>query len=151
MSEMKWLTSQPLAAFEAAACCLDRGLVAAREAVIAENSGRQSDRAGVLLDIAAMMQVLKSEGKAVIGLLATSHLAEHRAMAEGCRTRLADAINLHRTTLGCMREGIVPVLPAMSATGGSANQTKPGADAAQTAWAMVWVRAWYLPWISDWQ
>jgi hypothetical protein len=150
MFEMNRLASERLTAFENAACCFDRGLLAAREAVIAENSGREIDRDSVLLDIAAVMQPLKSEGKSAIGFLATSHSAEHRAMAEGCRTRLAHAVNLRRAASRCIRQGIVPPLPELLETASVAKETGPGAEAWQTTWTMVWVRAWYLPWTPAW-
>ena len=101
-----------------------------------------------------MMQLLKTEGKAAIGLLATSHSAEHRALAEGCRARLADAVNLHRAATNCIKRGIVPPVPALIGTAGAPNGAGKGPDVIegwQTAWAMVWGRAWYLPWTSDWR
>jgi hypothetical protein len=147
MSEMYAHPSEPLAAFETAACSFDRGLLAARNAVIGESA-----RNDALRDITAMMQLLKSEGRAAIGLLATSHSAEQRAMAEGCRARLADAVNLHRAACRYIKQGIVPPEHKPIGTRDVPRNAAAGSDASddwQTAWAMVWVRAWYLPWASD--
>jgi hypothetical protein len=115
----------PLAAFERAASRFECGILAARDAAIAENSSLESGSIGALLDIGGTMRLLKAEGRDAIGLLATSDRAEHRAMADACRARMADAIN--RAPI----PDVTPIWP--------------------TVWVMEWTRAWSLPWTFDWR
>ncbi len=140
MSRMIDLTSAPLAAFETAASCFDDGLVAAHDAVIAARIGSEHDRMAVLLNIAGMIRQVKREGGTAIGVLATSHLAEHHAMADSCRARLADAVNLHRAASRCIRQGIAPPLPARAPALPQQPEVMPIWPA---FWAMAW--SWYLP------
>src|SRR5208282_4370400 len=51
--------SAPLAAFERAVSRFDCGILAARDAAIAENSSLESSSKGILLDIAGTMRLLE--------------------------------------------------------------------------------------------
>jgi len=146
--------SAPLAAFERAASRFERGILAARDAAIAENSSLENGSIGVLLDIAGTMRLLKSEGRDAIGRLATSDRAEHRAMADACRARMADAVNLHRAASRCINQAIVPPLPALDAGAGTATEEPDRADVTPvwpTVWLMAWTQAWCSPWTFGWQ
>jgi hypothetical protein len=149
--------SAPLAAVERAASRFECGILAARDAAIAENSSLERGSIGVLLDIGGTMRILKSEGRDAIGLLATSDRAEHRAMADACRARMADAVNLHRAACRCIKQGIVPPLPALDAAAGASKQEAGRAPVPDvnpiwpTVWIMGWTRAWSSPWTFDWR
>jgi hypothetical protein len=145
--------SAPLAAFEIAASSFDRSVFAAHDAVIGEHLRSEHDRLDVLLNIAGMIRQLKREAGTAIGLLATSNLAEHHAMADSCHARLADAVNLHRAASRCIRQGIAPPLPSREAPltpRAEASKQQQNADPVWPAvWAMAW--AWYVPWMQGCQ
>lgn len=130
-----------LVPFEMAASCFDSAVMAARAAMVAPKWRHGGDASGGLIEINDMLRHLKRQARAAIGQLATSDVVEHRAMAEACRVRMADAINLHRTASCCIRRGVAPPPPAMYAalkTGPGWPQPWPCHQAWLVAWVMVW-------------
>jgi hypothetical protein len=139
-----------LAPFERAASCFDCAIVAARDTIIAARHDCEGDPRRDLVQIAGMLRLLKSEARDIICLLATSDLAEHRAMADRCRARMADAINLQRAASRCIKQGVVPPLPA-SYAGVAVSKIEPEwvePWAFGGVWLMAWTVAWGMAWGS---
>jgi hypothetical protein len=137
-----------LAPFEKAASRFDSAIVAARDVIIAGNYDFEGDPKCVLLQINGTLRLLKTEARVAISLLATSDLAEHRARAEMCRGRMADAINLQRAASRHIRQGAVPPLPASYAGSPAAKAAPPCAD--PWAYGQVWLMAWAMAWCMTW-
>jgi hypothetical protein len=137
-----------LAPFEKAASRFDSAIAAARDVIIAGNYDFEGDPKHVLLHINGTLRRLKTEARIVISLLATSDLAEHRARAEICRGRMADAINLQRAASHHIRRGAVPPLPAAYAGGPATNAAPTCGDpwTCGQVWLMAWAMAWWMTW-----
>jgi hypothetical protein len=133
------MAAAQLASFERVAACFDGAIVAARDAIIAADYDFENDPNGVIRQIDGMIRLLKGEARMAICLLAASDLVEHHGKAEACRVRMADAINLQRAVCRCIRQGIVPLLPASYAE--VAAKVDP-------EWTRIWMRNQF--WLIDW-
>lgn len=138
--------------FEKSARCFDNAIVAARRSATLPNYTLEDARKGMLLEISDRMRLLKTEARAVIGILATSDLAAHRDMANACRVRTANAVNLHRAVTRCIRHGTVPPLPALYSAADARNDAPEWAHpwAYHQALSMACVMAWSSAWSAAW-
>jgi hypothetical protein len=84
-------------------------------------------------------------------VLAISDLAEHRALAEMCRVRLAAAINLRREASRCIKRGVAPPLPASYPVARRPNTAREWISlwSCSQAWLVAWAIVWDVAWTSD--